>query len=90
MLAGAEVVDPAQIKADKIVFGATVKLLDVDTDQELSYQVVGVDEADVKAGKISIMSPLARALIGKNDGDVVEVSSPKGIKEYEIVEYSYK
>ncbi|MBX3041687.1 MAG: transcription elongation factor GreA, partial [Bdellovibrionaceae bacterium] len=70
-LASAEVIDPAQIKADRIVFGATVKIVDGETDEESIYQIVGVDEADVKKGMISILSPLARALIGKKDGDQV-------------------
>ena len=90
MLAGAEVIDPAQIKSDKVVFGASVVLLDCDTDQEVTYQIVGVDEADVKEGKISILSPLSRAMIGKKEGDAVEVHSPKGEKEYEIVKLFFQ
>jgi transcription elongation factor GreA len=89
-LAGAEVVDPAQIKSDKIVFGATVDLVDLDSDEEITYQIVGVDEADVKQGKISIMSPLARALIGKVAGDNVQVKSPKAEKEYEVKGFLFK
>lgn len=89
-LAGAEVVDPAQIKSEKIVFGATVALVDLDTDEEVSYQIVGVDESDVKQGKISILSPLARSLIGKISGDTVSVKSPKGEKEFEIKNFAFK
>ncbi|RME14193.1 MAG: transcription elongation factor GreA [Bdellovibrio sp.] len=89
-LASAEVVDPSQLKSDKIIFGATVKLLDLDTDEEIEYQIVGKDEADVKAGKISVFSPLARVLIGKKAGDVVELNSPKGEKEYEILDFYFK
>ncbi len=89
-LAGAEIIDPASIKADKIVFGASVVLEDVDSEEEVSYQIVGVDEADVKQGKISILSPLARALVGKTKGDTVTVKSPKADKEYEIKSFMYK
>jgi transcription elongation factor GreA len=89
-LAGAEIVDPAAIKSSKIVFGATVALFDVDTEEEVTYQIVGVDEADVKLGKISILSPIARALIGKATGDLVQVKSPKGEKEFEVKKFSFK
>lgn len=89
-LAGAEVFDPAQIKSDRVVFGATVDLVDLDTDEEVTYQIVGVDEADVKQGRISILSPLARALIGKTTGDTIQVRSPKMDKEYEIKGFTFK
>lgn len=89
-LANAEVVDPASIQSEKIVFGATVKMMDLDTDKEVTYQIVGEDEADVKNGKISVFSPIARSMIGKAVGDVVEFHSPKGEKEYEILELHYK
>ena len=89
-LAGAEVVEPSKIKSNNIVFGATIVLLDLDTEAESTYQIVGVDEADVKKGKISIISPLARALIGKKVGDSVEVRNPKGSKEYEVVDLLFK
>lgn len=89
-LAGAEIVDVSMIKSEKIVFGATVDLVDIDTDEEVTYQIVGVDEADVKAGKISILSPLARALIGKKVGETAQVKSPKAEKEYEVVKFEYK
>jgi transcription elongation factor GreA len=89
-LAGAEVVDTSKIKSDKVVFGAKVKMLDYDTDEEVTYQIVGVDEADVKKGQISILSPIARGLIGKKVGDVAVVTSPKGEKEYEILELIFQ
>lgn len=89
-LATAEVVDISTIKADRIVFGARVELVDTESDEEHTYQIVGMDEADVKAGMISIMSPLARALIGKKVGDTVTVQSPKGDKDYEVVSFGYK
>jgi transcription elongation factor GreA len=89
-LAGAEVVDTSSIKSTKIVFGASVDLLDLDTEEQVSYQIVGVDESDVKAGKISILSPIARALIGKSKGDTVQVKSPKTEKEYEVKNFTFK
>lgn len=89
-LAGAEVIDPSTLKSDRIVFGAHVTLVDLETDEEVTYQIVGVDEADVKEGRISILSPLARALIGKRVGDNVQVKSPKAEKEYEVLALSFK
>lgn len=89
-LAGAEVVDVSKIVNDKIVFGATVTLMDHETEDKVTYQIVGVDEADAKNGLISIISPLARAVIGKKAGDEVLVKSPKGDKEYEVVSFEYK
>lgn len=89
-IASAEVINPQDIKSDRIVFGATVKVMDIEEDVEQTYQIVGVDEADVKAGKISILSPLARALIGKKNGEVVAVISPKGEREYEILKFEFK
>ena len=84
-LADAQVIDIAKIPpSDKVIFGVTVTLLDADTDSELSYRIVGEDEADLKAGKISVMSPIARAVIGKSVGDVASVQTPKGLVEYEI------
>ncbi len=88
-IAGAEVVDPSQIKSDKVVFGATVKLLEVETEEEVTYQIVGIDEADVKEGRISILSPVARAIIGKKAGDSAVVQSPKGDKEYEVISFKF-
>ena len=72
-----------------MVFGATVMLEDCDTEEQITYQIVGEDEADIKLGKISVGSPLARGLIGKEEGDIAEISAPKGIKEYEIIEVKY-
>lgn len=89
-LAGADVIDTAAIKADRIVFGAFVGITDTETEENFNYQIVGVDEADVKKGMISILSPLARALIGKKVGDTVTVQSPKGDKEFEILSFEYK
>ena len=88
-LAAAQVIDPKAIKSDKIVFGATVTLIDPDKDEEVTYQIVGVDEADVKNGKIGITSPIARAMIGKSVGDDVIVNAPKGKISYEVSKISY-
>lgn len=88
-LARAHVIDPASIKSDKVVFGATVTLIDLDSGTEVTYQIVGVDEADIDHGKVSITSPIARALIGKEEGDVVVVRAPGGEREYEIQEIRY-
>lgn len=88
-LAGAEVVDPSTIKSDRVVFGATVTILDSETEEEHTYQIVGVDEADVKKGMISVLSPIARAMIGKKSGDSFTVQSPKGDKDYEIVSFKF-
>ena len=84
-LARAEVIDVAKLGGDTVKFGATVTVFDEDTEEESRYQVVGDDEADVKEGKISISSPIARAMINKEVGDVVEVNAPGGLKSYEIV-----
>lgn len=88
-LAGVEAIDPTTIKSDRIVFGATVEIQDTETDESSTYQIVGVDEADVKKGMISIISPLARAMIGKKTGDLITVQSPKGDKEYEVVSFKF-
>ena len=90
MIARAEVIHVAKLSGDKIKFGATVKLVDEDTDEEKTYQIVGDPEADVKAGRMSISSPVARALIGKGVGDTVEVTTPGGGKSYEIVEVAFR
>jgi transcription elongation factor GreA len=89
-LAQAEAIDPALIKSETVVFGAHVNLLDLENDEKFAYQIVGLDEADVKKGLISILSPMARALIGKKKGDTVVVQSPKGDREYEILSFDYK
>lgn len=88
-LAGAEVVVTSEIKADRIVFGATVDIEDTETNEKSTYQIVGVDEADVKQNMISIISPIARSMIGKKVGDLVTVQSPRGDKEYEILAFKY-
>jgi transcription elongation factor GreA len=89
-LAHAHVVDPAQIDAGgRIVFGATVDLEDLASGDEVSYQIVGDDEAEIKAGKISVNSPIARALIGKHAGDTAEVDAPSGVREYEVLAVRY-
>lgn len=89
-LAGADVIDVSLIKEDRIVFGASVRIVDTESEEESNYQIVGVDESDVKAGLISILSPFSRALIGKKVGDTVTVMSPKGDKEFEILSFEYK
>lgn len=85
LTARAEVIDLSKMSGSKIKFGATVKLVDEDSDEEKTYQIVGDQEADVKAGRISISSPIARALIGKEVGDSIEVNAPGGAKGYEIL-----
>jgi len=82
----ADVIDVTKLSGDTVKFGATVKLIDEDTEEEKVWQIVGDSEADAKAGRISISSPLARALIGKKAGVSVEVTTPKGAKSYEVVE----
>lgn len=89
-LANAQIIDPTTLDADgRIVFGATVELEDVDSGTVVSYQIVGDDEADIKAGKISVSSPIARALIGKYAGDSVEVHAPGGLRGYEVLDVQY-
>jgi len=89
-LATAQIIDPKLLDADgKCVFGATVDLEDLDSGQAVTYQIVGDDEADLKQGKISISSPIARALIGKYAGDVAEVQAPGGVREYEVIDVRY-
>lgn len=85
-LANAEVIDPKDMKSEKVVFGATVVLEDLDTEETLRLQIVGPEEADFKAGRISVHSPIARALIGKMPEDTVAVKTPGGTKNYEIKE----
>ena len=89
-LSNAQIIDPRSIDSDgRCVFGATVNIADATTGDEVTYQIVGDDEADIKEGKISISSPIARALIGKYSGDVAEVQAPGGIREYEILDVKY-
>jgi len=89
-IAGAKVIDVSSLSSDKVVFGATVTLEDEDKGDEVRYSIVGVDEADLSLGKISISSPIARALIGKEDGDSVQVKTPGGIRNYLILNVSFQ
>lgn len=84
-LARAQVIDVSKLSGKQVKFGATVSLVDEDTEEEARYQIVGEHEADVKAGRISISSPIARAIIGKEIGDVVEVNAPGGVRSYELL-----
>ena len=89
-LAEAQIIDVTKIDAEgRVVFGATVDLLNMETNKEVTYQIVGEEEADINEGLISITSPIARALIGKSEGDAVDVNAPSGIIEYEILEVKY-
>lgn len=85
-----QIIDPATVDSGgRIVFGATVELEDLDARERVKYQIVGDDEGDIKAGLVSVSSPIARALIGKSEGDVVEVVTPGGTREYEVLDVSY-
>lgn len=86
----AEVIDVSKLSGNSIKFGATVGLVDEDTDEKVSYKIVGEFEANVRQGKVSITSPIARALIGKSKGDTAEVATPKGSKSYEVIKVQYK
>lgn len=89
-LAAAQIIDPTAVDANgKVVFGATVELEEEDSGEQVKYQIVGEDEADLKQGLINVSSPIARALIGKEEGDTAEVQAPGGIKRYEIVAVQY-
>lgn len=89
-LSAAQIIDPATLDAGgRVVFGATVTLENIDTGEEVRYQIVGEDEADLKQGLINVSSPIARALIGREEGDIAKVQAPGGVKEYEIVEVQY-
>lgn len=88
-LARAEIIDPKKLNGDKVRFGATVTLTNLDTDEEVRYQIVGADEADIDNGRISISAPLARALIGKSAGDEVQVQLPAGVRHYEVSAVEY-
>ena len=89
-LGAALIIDPATLNADgRVVFASTVDLENLETGEKVTYQVVGTDEADIKESKVSITSPIARALIGKSAGDVVGVEAPSGLREYEILEVRY-
>jgi transcription elongation factor GreA len=89
-LGNAQIIDPKLLDVDgRVVFGATVELEDLEEGRTVSYQIVGDDEADIKAGKVSVSSPVARALIGKYAGDVAEVNTPGGVREYEVIDVKY-
>ncbi|MDO8409756.1 transcription elongation factor GreA [Phenylobacterium sp.] len=88
-LARAQVIDVSKLSGKQVKFGATVSMVDEDTEEEARYQIVGEHEADVKAGRISISSPIARAIIGKEIGDVVEVNTPGGVKSYEVLKVDW-
>ncbi len=90
LISRAEVIDIAKLSGDRIKFGATVKLVDEDTEEEKTYQIVGEPEADVRSGRVSVSSPIARALMGKTIGDTVEVSTPGGGKSYEVVGVQFR
>lgn len=89
-LSRADVIDVSKLKGDRVVFGATVELIDEDTEEDVTYKIVGEYEADVKSGKVSVTSPIARAMIGKKVGDAAEVTTPRGHKSYEIMKISFK
>ncbi|MBS0386464.1 MAG: transcription elongation factor GreA [Proteobacteria bacterium] len=88
-IARAQVIDVSKLSGKQVKFGATVNLVDEDTGEKAKYKIVGEDESDVRAGKISVTSPIARALIGKEEGDVIEVMAPGGPKSYEITKVKY-
>ena len=89
-LSAAQIIDPAALDAGgKVVFGSTIELEDEDTGDKVTYQIVGEDEADIKQGRVNIGSPIARALIGKDEGDTAEVQAPGGLKRYEIISVMY-
>ncbi|OIQ18534.1 MAG: transcription elongation factor GreA [Bacteriovorax sp. MedPE-SWde] len=90
IVATSNVIDPSTVTSDKIVFGATVTILNVDTDESHTYQIVGESESDMKIGKVSYNSPLGKSLIGKEEGDAVIVRAPKGDIEYEVESFEYK
>lgn len=90
-LSNAQIIDPTTLDADgRIVFAATVELEDIESSETVVYQIVGDDEADIKLGKISVSSPIARALIGKYAGDTVDVQAPGGVRQYEVLDVQYK
>ena len=89
-IARAQIIDVSKLSGKQVKFGATVTVVDEDTEEESRYQIVGEHEADVKAGKVSVASPIARSLISKEVGDVVEVNTPGGVKAYEILKVEWK
>ncbi|MGA7178117.1 MAG: transcription elongation factor GreA [Thiobacillaceae bacterium] len=90
-LSHAQIINPAELDAEgRVVFGATVELEDMDSGDTVTYQIVGDDEADIKLGKISVSSPIARALIGKHAGDMADVQAPGGVRQYEVLDVRYE
>ena len=89
IVSAAEVIDPASLSGDQIKFGAHIKLVDEETEKETTYQIVGVHEADIKERRLSISSPLAKALIGKKPGDTISVPAPGGDRSYEVLDVKY-
>lgn len=89
-LARAEIIDPAKLAGDKVAFGATVKLLNTVTDEEVTYRILGADEADIDAGSISVTAPIAKSLLGKEVGDEVKIRTPGGERVYEILEVAFR
>jgi transcription elongation factor GreA len=90
LISRAEIIDISKLSGDRVKFGATVKLVDEDTEEEKTYQIVGEPEADVRSGRVSVTSPIARALMGKTVGDTVEVSTPGGGKSYEVLNVLFR
>ena len=90
-LGNAQIIDPATLDLDgRVVFAATVDLEDIESGEKVTYQIVGIDEADIKQAKVSVTSPIARALIGKYVGDIAEVQAPGGVREYEVMDVRYE
>jgi len=89
IIARADVIDTSRLSGDTVRFGATVSLVDIDTEDEFTYRIVGAHEANIASGRLSITAPIARAIIGKSIGDVVEVRAPGGVKSYEIVRVAF-
>lgn len=89
-LSRAEVIDPAKVQSSRVAFGANVKLMNTETDEEVAYRIIGADEADLNQGSISVTSPLARSLLGKEVGDEVKVRMPGGERHYEVVSIEFK
>ncbi len=89
-LGSSQIIDPKTLDAEgRVVFGSTVELEDLDSGDKVTYQIVGIDEADLKENKVSVTSPIARAMIGKNEGDVIAVEAPAGLREYEVLKVQY-
>ena len=89
-LGSAQIIDPKTLDAEgRVVFGSTVELEDLESGETVTYQIVGIDEADLKENKVSVTSPIARAMIGRNEGDVIAVEAPAGLREYEVLKVQY-